>query len=75
MTEMNTAGTEEISNIKKIKIGGGTGYAYKPFDYIGFDAHFGIFAGLFNVTETGSVEPLRRFVNGFDLGIGAYYNF
>jgi hypothetical protein len=75
MTEMNTAGTEEIANLKKLNGAVGTGYAFKPFDYIGFDAHLGIFLGLFKETETGSVNPQLLVLNGFDLGIGAYYNF
>lgn len=75
MTETNQNGSAEISNIKKLKGTFGTGYAYKPFNNIGFDAHLGVFVGVFSQTETGATDSPVGFLNGFDFGLGAYYNF
>jgi hypothetical protein len=75
MSEVNVVSEVEVATIKRNKFSFGTGYAYKPFSNIGFDAHIGIFAALERRAEITDLSSLLFFRNGFDLGIGAYYNF
>ena len=62
---------------KRIKITAGSGYSYKVFDKIGFDAHFGAYLGLYKyeaVPSTGNA-PSLAILSGMDIGLGVFYNF
>ena len=58
-------------NFTRSKFNFGMGYAYMPFDHVGFDGHGGIY--MQKQIETGETYGSRQV--GFDLGIGAFYQF